>query len=244
MLISFRDFINESFSIDGDRLVIRYGEKSDTNKITFGKGKLKPYLKKLDGIDVQVQSLYTFKDQAGTVLMKMLKDKKIDSETYDLFLRRSAVFASRVIREQKIDVLVLIGSSSNLGRDFAHKILDVNAGIKLAPANFVKAKSAEEIKIDYDHPKISPSIIKSLESALRRAQREGVLKMKWILPANRKFLKNVFAYEGNANIFLDKNVLLVDDIVTSGSSILSPFKTAQEAGAKSVSCLTLFKSAT
>lgn len=243
-MLSFRSYIAESFSIDGDELVIDYSKKSDTNKLTFGKGKLKPYVKKLEGIDVQVISLYTFNDQSGTVIMKKLKANDISNDTYYQFINRSAVYASRLIRDLKIDLLVLPESSSPLAANFARAIVAANPGIRMAPKNFIKARDVEQIKIDYENPKLTPAITKTLESSLRRAKREGVLKMKWILPVNRKFLTNVFSYDGNSYIFSDKNVLIVDDIVTSGSSILPLYKAVEEAGANSTTCLTLFKSST
>ena len=243
-MLSFKSYTAESFSIDGDELVIDYEKKSDTNNLRFGKGKLTPYVKKLEGVDVQVISLYTFNDTSGTVIMKKLKANDISNDTYYQFINRSAVFASHLIRELKIDILVLPESSSPLAANFARAIVKANPGIKMAPKNFIKARDAKDIKIDYDHPKLTPAIIKTLESSLRRAEREGVLKMKWILPVNRKFLSNVFSYDGNADIFEYRNVLIVDDIVTSGSSILPLYLTVEEAGASNTHCLTLFKSST
>jgi hypothetical protein len=243
-MISFKSYVAESFSIDGDELVIDYEKKSDTNNLRFGKGKLTPYVKKLEGVDVQVFSLYTFNDQSGTKIIKKLKANDISNDTYYQFLQRSAVFASRLIHDLKIDLIVLPESSSPLAANFARAIMGINPGIKMAPKNFIKARDVNDIKILYDHPKLTPAIIKTLESSLRRAEREGVLKMKWILPVNRKFLENVFSYDGNADIFEYRNVLIVDDVVTSGSSILPLYLAVEEAGASNTYCLTLFKATT
>lgn len=243
-MLSFKSFSAESFTLDGNILTINYGQASSTNKLTFGKGNLKPYVKKLDGIDVQVRCLYTFKDKAGTDLMKKLKSGDIDKNTYDQFLQRSSVFATRLLRDFKIDLIVLPESSSPLAADFVERLLASNPGIRLAPQNYIKARDINQISLDLNNPKLTPLILKSLQSILRRAKREGVIKMKWVLPQHRKFLMNVFSYAGNSAIFCDKNILIVDDIITSGSSILPIYKSVEEAGAAAVSCLTIFKSST
>lgn len=235
----------ESFYLGTDDLVhISYadnGEKDIPINLKFGKKDLVPYKKKIAGVDLYVSSLYTALGDGSTDLLKMLKAKKISPTEYSMFLKRSAVYTSYILKDLGIDIIVTPKSSSTLTNDFVRELQARNTGIKFIYDSFQKAKDPSEIKVDYGAEGLKDKTIKTLESSIRRGVREGYFQMKWILPQNRKFLLNLFSYNGNAQIFEGKKVLIVDDVVSSGSSLVSIYRTAQEAGAESVNCLALFK---
>ena len=243
MMKSFRQF-SESMELDssGDNIIISYESKpGDLINLRFGKSEFKPYTKRVEGMPLTALSLYTSKGADATNILKKLKAMKVDKNAYSQFLTRSAVYATRVIRDLKIDVIVTPRSSSSLTHDFAEKLSERNPGITFMLDSFVKADDPSKITISDEFKKLSDSTFKKLEGSIRRGVKLGYFQMKWILPPYRKFLRNVFSYVGNAKKFEGKNVLIVDDVISSGSSVGAIFQTLQEAGADSVICLTLFK---
>ncbi len=239
---SFLQF-TESMTLDSNnQVVIDYETKTgDLINLRFGKCELKPYTKNIEGVELDAFSLYTSKGSDATIILKQLKVMHINEIVYNQFLNRSAVYAARIIRDLKIDIIVTPKSSSSLTKDFAQKIKERNPGIEYLLDSFVKSEDPSKITLDLESKKLSDNTIKKLESSIRRGVKLGYFQMKWILPPYRKFLKNVFSYTGNAKKFEDKTVLIIDDVIASGSSLVSIFQTLQEAGAESVKCLTIFK---
>lgn len=240
---SFITFVDESMELDSNNdVIIDYESKPGDNiNLRFGKSSFKPYVKRVTGVELDALSLYTSKGPDATVILKQLKAMKIDKAVYSQFLNRSAVYASKLIRDLKIDIIVTPKSSSSLTHDFASKLEQRNPGIEFLLDSFAKSDDPSKITIDVDNDKLSDKVKDTLESSIRRGVKLGYFQMKWILPQNRKFLKNLFSYAGNAKKFEGKNVLIIDDVVSSGSSLAAIFQTLQEAGASSVICLTLFK---
>jgi len=239
---SFLQF-TESMTLDSDnQVIIDYKSKvGDLINLRFGKSELKPYIKNIEGVALDAFSLYTSKGADATHILKQLKAMQIDKVAYNQFLNRSAIYATEIIRDLKIDIIVTPKSSSSLTHDFAQKIKERNPGIEFLLDSFVKAEDPSKITIDLESKKLSDSTIKKLESSIRRGVKLGYFQMKWVLPPYRKFLKNIFSYTGNAKKFEDKKVLIIDDVIASGSSLASIFQTLQEAGAESVKGLTIFK---
>jgi len=225
-----------------NQVIIDYESKAgDLINLRFGKSELKPHTKNIEGITLDVFNLYTSKGADATIILKRLKAMHIDVSAYNQFLNRSAVYATKIIRDLNVDIIVTPKSSSSLTKDFAQKIKERNPGIEFLLDSFVKAEDPSKITLDLESKKLSDSTIKKLESSIRRGVKLGYFQMKWVLPPYRKFLKNVFSYTGNAKKFEGKKVLIIDDVIASGSSLVSIFQTLQEAGAESVKCLTIFK---
>ena len=237
-----RDILAESISLSAidDTVVIDYSDKKGDVKTTLGKRKLIPYTKKIEGTDLSVISMYNTYGNNATDIIKALKAKKLSTEDYHQFLSRSAVYASKLLKDNEIDIIVMPKSSSTLTKDFASELGKRFPHIKIMVDSFVKSE-IDKIVLNTEDPRLEPSILKSLTGILKRAKKDGYFEFKKVLPQHRKFFRNVFSYDGNSAIFEDKNVLIVDDIIASGSSIYDIYKTLQEAAVNEVLCLTLFK---
>lgn len=205
----------------------------------FGKYKAKtPYKSTKNGI--VTHSLYAAK---GTALLKDIKNADFKTEETKKFLIRSAIYANRVIKNFDIDIIVMPKSSSPLVKNFI-KELQKRIFIPVYYDSFKKTSNFSNIKIDRDNPKISDKIIKKLEPILRRAIKEGKLSLTKILPQNRKFLLNLFDVVDKKMLkkIEGKNVLIADDILTSGTTISNIANILTLHGAQKITGLTIFKS--
>lgn len=237
-ILTFEEF-TEAFDVIDGKLELN-AETGIPSK--FGKGKkLTPFKKTLEDTRITVYSLYQAKDETET--LKAIKSADMQSDEMRKFLSRSAIYASRVIRPEKIDVVVTPQSSSILNSEIAQEIR------KRIRADFFidsfKKVNTSKIEVNKDHPKITPDIIKSMEKTLERTKRNGFFTVKAFAVLHRKFLKNFFELTDDRLMKKvdGKTVLIMDDIVTSGATLEEIVKTLYAHGAEKVVGLTIFKSA-
>jgi hypothetical protein len=241
----FKDYLDLSESIyaEGDKLVIDYFQNDTGIKTAFGKNKkLDPYEKKIG--DTISYSLYNVGSAPAALLKMIKKDDFIFSDAGKHFIKRSAIYASKVLRPKKIDVVVSPLSSSKLTEQFLIELGSRN-NYDIYPNMFVKQPDISKIRIDKDHPSISPKIITKLEKTLERAQRKGKLSLQTdIFVRDRKFILNMFdVLDKKLLEKVDgKNVLIADDILTSGTTMINIIDVLKAHGAKDVIGLTIFKS--
>lgn len=234
--------MNEDICFKSGIVTVAHSDSSCNDVSTsFGKGKKHtPYRKKVEGSSVLTYSLYAAKTSSGKDGIKAIKRGLLPSDEYDKLIKRSAVYAVRLIKDKKIDVLVVPKSSSPLVMDLAKGIAARAQGITIVLDIFDKVDPSR-IVINTEHPKITPDIEKSLAASLRKASQVGYFEMKKIHNPWRKFLTNTLAFKGKDDEFEGKNVLLLDDMVTSGSTLKEMKVAADNAGAKSVAILAMFK---
>jgi pyrimidine operon attenuation protein/uracil phosphoribosyltransferase len=228
--MSFKDFIHDQ-NIASDFLT------------TFGKGKnLKPFKKEIEE-DLISYSLYSAKGNEANQVMVALKTANFKTGEGDAFLTRSAIYAARILRDLSVDIIVSPMSSSDLTKEFVKRIKD-RTHLDVYVDSFKKQPDISKVEIDRNHPKITDAIIKSMETTIERAIRRNHLSVKMFSPMHRKFIKNMFEITDAALLakFEDKKVVVIDDIMTTGTSAKNIADVLLTNGAAEVSVLTIFKS--
>lgn len=210
---------------------------------SFGKGKdFKPFKKEVIPGLISY-SLYNAKGQEANKIMVAAKTADFKSGEIDEFLNRSAIYATRILRSLDVDIIVTPISSSDLTKEFVKRIKE-RSNYDVFIDSFRKQPDISKVEIDYDNPKITPLIIKSMEDTLDRAKRRNNLSVKMFSPMHRKFIKNMFEITDPKLLakFEDKNVIIIDDIMTSGTSAKNIYDVLITNNAKTVNILTIFKS--
>jgi len=240
-MITFLDYIHEGITLSKNDLNFLYSNNKDSKVSTsFGKDKkLSPFKKKLND-DLFSYSLYISKD--ATDVLNAVKKTDLSSDNVVSFIKRSAIYASRILRKHKPDIIVTPKSSSDLAKIFAESIEKRN-NYDLFVDSFEKNPDISRIGIDKDNPKISSEIIKRMSTALRTAKKKGFLSIKAFLPHHRKFLTNLFELVDPkiSSKVEGKTVVIVDDIMTSGTTANQIANILKNNGAERVLVLTLFK---
>lgn len=211
--------------------------------INFGKGKdLKPFKKDIFK-DFTSYSLYNAKGKEANAVMISLKAADFESYEVKQFIVRSSIYAARIIRTMNIDVIVSPLSSSDLTKHFVNAINE-RLNIDVFVNSFKKQSDISKIKIDITHPNITDVIIKSMESIIERGIRRNHLSVKMFLPQHRKFIKNMFEITDAKilNKVKDKNILIIDDIMTTGTSAANIYDILKTNDANNINVLTIFKS--
>jgi pyrimidine operon attenuation protein/uracil phosphoribosyltransferase len=249
MIKSFKEYVeslDESFDIIDGKLVFN-AQSTDDSGISskFGKGKAyTPFVKKVEGVpDLFSYSLYQAKSANATDVLKAIKAADMNDQLVRAFITRSAIYAARVLRSLKADIIVTPHSSSPLVNTFV-KELAKRTSSEIYIDSFAKRPDLTKVEIDTTHPNITPAIAKSMQSTLNRAVKQGYLSVKMFAVMHRKFLKNMFEVTDPKIIdkVKDKNVLIIDDVMTSGTTTKNIYDILKTNEADNVSALTLFKS--
>lgn len=241
----YSDYLKEDIDIVNGKLEVNTAMGDDSGiSSSFGKSKkLSPYRKKISGVDDLVSySLYQAKTDNSTDVLKALKKADFRDEDVAQFINRSAVYAYRLLRKQKVDVIVSPKSSSDLTKEFVNQIKRRGNYDVIVDA-FTKKKDISKVEIDRDHPKITDKIIKSMERILKRAEEQGHLSVKMFSVQHRKFIKNLFdvADKRIYNKVAGKNVVVIDDVMTSGTTTKNIYDILRNNQAEEIVALTMFK---
>lgn len=250
----------ESIGIVDGQLVFDYTKlAADTTEISskFGKKdkgeKFVPYQTTTETIiKHKVFSVYSAQGENKTELLKAIKrhktsNVKLDNEDYAQFINRTSMYIDyKFLRKYKIETIIAPHSSSMLIEDILHNVAKRNSKIQFITKSFEKSPP-KEIIIDRENPKISPDIIKYLESRIKKAEAAGYFEMKEIKRTQlRKFISNFMKLTPDISLRnnLDgKNVILFDDIVVSGNTTAEMIRNLEMYSPESVMALTLFKTA-
>ena len=249
-MISFKDYLFEEIHVKDNKLSFSYNkEKSTKTSIGtgFGKGKFKPYKKSGSVLnDKLVYSVYS--GGGATDILKALKNKNdifYDQEDYDYFINRTSIFIGKILRENKIQVVISPMSSSNLVQDVMTKVQEKNPNLTYFTSVFKKVKP-QDIQNIYlaDDPRVTPKIQKSFEYIKNAAIKNEYLAMIKVDPKFRQFVRGFFE-EIDPRVIKEctnKNVVLFDDVISSGTTIAEMLRMLGAAGAKEVTGITIFKS--
>lgn len=210
----------------------------------FGKFKdMKPYIKKVDS-DVNAYSLYSqdsgITNAERTAILHQLKSQT-NSIEYNKFLNNSQIYAQRILKPLKVDVIVTPISSSSLNKDFCdHLSKRLNCDFYVES---FKKSPINKIEIDFENPKITTRIKEYLTKILQKAEETGRFQLSKVPVKDRVFLKNIFEVSDDKLLtkFQNKNVLIVDDFVSSGATTKNIQDVLFLHGQNSVNQLTLIK---
>lgn len=141
-------------------------------------------------------------------------------------------------------MITSIESSSPLSHDFIGHLMQYmpnNSGFSYLKAAVKKNNDISSIKLE-DTDKISGEFKQRLNKIIQNAKEGNVFEIKKVPVQYRKFIKNWLALESkfSPKVF-NKNILLVDDYLTSGTSMYAAYEILKSNGAKNVYALSLVK---
>jgi phosphoribosylpyrophosphate synthetase len=219
--------------------------------------------------NIPIFSNYLYKSSPTcTGILKSLKDEgpyNIDEKTVAKFLRDTAQRSAVLIKTRKIDTLIFPKSSSGFLLAFVEYIKYElgNYPINVIADSIIK-KQIDDIAfqsgdidglINFEHPSfhtLQVSTIKALKKQIVRnvkmnseAGNGKVVSIKDLHKMHTKFVFNFLELvEGLSEDLHNKNVLIVDDILSSGSTFAEMVRNVKNEKIKSVMGLTIFKSTT
>lgn len=248
----FKEYLSlsEGIEVKDNSLVFNYNKnKSSKDSIgtSFGKSKFKPFKKSGYVLDnKEVFSAYS--GGGATEILKALKNKNditYNKENYNYFINRTAVYLTKIIKDNKIQVVISPKSSSNLIIDVMDKIQEKIPELTFFTSVFQKV-TTEDIKNIHleDDPRVTDKIRTNFDYIKRSAIKNEYFAMVKVDPKFRSFVRGFFQEipEKVIKEVKDKNVALFDDVISSGTTIAEMMRMLGGAGAKDVIGLTIFKS--
>lgn len=223
-------------------------------KTSFGKSKkLKPYHKSIDnGI---VYSVYgeikninkKLKDEVLRTIKGQSKIYELDYDSYKKFLSRTAVYMASLIKKNESDIILVMDSSSPLVKDLQTEInkrLPKYYEIHTYHKKIFKNPDFSEISIDPGNANLNDANLKTMKSTFNKLEKSGEFKISKFYGGRRKFIKNWLKLNNNIlHKIIDSNVVIIDDFLTSGSTMTEATRLLTQAGAESVMGLTIAKEA-
>lgn len=246
----FDSFINEGFVIK-DNTVYFDPNVDGYIKTTFGKDKkLTPYKMKIPfGNLYAVYLRSSGSSEDYNEVIKTIKGQNskytMDSESYNKFLKRTALYMSRIILENEIDTIILMDSTSKILVEFSihlNKYLPKYYEMLTYDKGIFKNPNLEEIIINTEKYNLKSETIDSLQKTINRQLKSNYFSIKKFPPQFRKVISNWLKIEDKLlSKIVEKRICIIDDIVTTGSTIKEASKMLEEAGAEDLLCLALIK---
>lgn len=194
------------------------------------------YLSK--GKNVMNVVTYSVGNYSDVDALKLIKSQFYDTSENAKFIKQEAVpKLTDVVRD--IDVIVYPQSSSKLLKYFGEQI-GKKCNAKLIPDSFIKSLPSE-ITIDTGGIEIDLNTFKGLYKIIENAEKNGYFELKKVPIQFRRFFTGYIKLSKTDYSFVDKNVLVVDDVLSSGATISEIYKILHANGAKSITGITILK---
>jgi len=238
--MTYKRIFDEGIFAKDDELIFDYSSEEGVRvKLGTKKVKYKSYTTKIDGN--LVFSLYGITGENKNILraLKGESSVKVNKKDLDYFLQRSALYAFHIISKE-IDIILYSENSYYL---FDRFIKDLSSKF-----------SSKSLKIFQSIYKLSPSVIsikpdapakylKDLEDLLKHLRKKEKIKLRNDIPLKfREYFTNFISIRDEVQSKIEnKNILVVDDILTSGSTFSELFTILKLRKANVMYGLTLFK---
>lgn len=234
------EYSGNSVSVDGRTADIKFGKKTKGNSFS-------PY------VTNGVMSSYQIKPSEGmekvdyVTLLNHIKSGE-DPETTEKLITKASVHLLSIIKDKSVDIILPMPSSKPLTKNVSELISHRLHGYHSIRFDMSKLESVE---FDDDGiaraTNVSASGSKAVVNSVNKSLKEtGKISMTNIKAQFRSLLpyiiKNMFTME-NDNGIEGKHVLIIDDILTSGTSLLFAEKLMYSLGASKVTKYTVFKNA-
>lgn len=215
-----------------------------------------PYQTRLRGSDPIYSVLNYISNDETTKLLTSLKGKGpyvVNEKQLDTLLNQIVGACKKIINDVDPEVIIFPKSSSELLKKFVDKLTAAYPSIKVVDEGFVKkvlAAGDEEALINKQHPDWEkfasehPDAADELKKSLKRHIKDGNLEVKKLYKPYAKFIKNFIQMKDASNTLdqvIGKRVLVVDDVLSSGSTMLEMFRQLKEFEPEVISGLTIFK---
>jgi hypothetical protein len=172
--------------------------------------------------------------------IKYADESFIKSNDMEVFLSKGINNFNQMESLNKFDIIVFPKSSSHILNIIKQK-LSAKSGMNtlLASDLFVK-NTIDNIQYNYDKlDKLSPENREKILKLLNKVFSKESFKLRSIPPQYRKFISNFLSFNSDTeqrifNSISEGNVLLVDDILTEGTTFINMSKLLQNLGANSI----------
>jgi hypothetical protein len=167
--------------------------------------------------------------------LKGIKGYKIKPSDLEILYGLADEILSRLVDDLEVDAVLDVPSSKPLCRLFASRVSGV-LGVPLIESSFLRKRTVGEVLnfVDAKFPEITKGsdrkAFKSVLGVLRNSDRENIFQMKDVSRSVRKFFRPFVAIPTTPNL-AGRRILLVDDLVSSGTSIMSVAECLRELGA-------------
>lgn len=215
-----------------------------------------PYKSTIKGSEPIYSVLNYISSDESTKLLTSLKGKgpyTVNEKQIDHLLIGIVGACKQIMTHLDPEVILYPKSSSPLVKQFVDKLHKAYPKIKIADEAFVKKvlqAGDEEALINTQHPdwkKFSdehPDAADELKKSLKRHIKDGNLELKKLYKPYVKFIKNFVEMKDASNTLdhvIEKRILVVDDVLSSGSTMLEMFRQLREFEPETISGLTIFK---
>lgn len=206
--------------------------------LRYGKGKNNALLKMKLG-DFDAHSLFSMKE-FSTAELKELKSGK--SEEYAKFIKSAAIYCSIYIRKKGITLITTPEStSSNILNDFIRELKAITGdSVDFVPNKFLKVVPSKILLRREDIPE---KIKDRVEREYARVIKMDKFELKKIDKISLSYFYNMFEFDGKftRHTKSDSKILVLDDILSSGTTLKSIMELLSELGYSSVEALTIMK---
>lgn len=256
MSFTFKLFCESIYSDGGELRLTHQNERSSSDDETIstfiGKRLYKTHLRPSG---IEVLSFFTYHSSDESVaLLKSLKGNgpyQVSADQVDKFLNKTAFAAFRLMHHLEPDVIIHPKSSSQLLTIFTDHLQKIFPRAELVHDAFIKHTPADvDELLNTDHPDWDkfetkhPDQAEKLRSYLEKNLDAGVIELKKLYKPYVKFIRNFIKLRSAYDLIdkvTDNNVLLVDDVLSSGTTFQEMYRQLSELEPKSIKGLTLFK---
>jgi hypothetical protein len=234
-----------SFNQETDSFDFNWKNDSPSDLIGLKLQKYNEYISSKQGFNLYYA--YKFNKNVDKSLKSLLRDsikyvdeKFIKSNDMELFLSKGINSFNQIEPLNKFDIIVFPKSSSNILNNLKQK-LSSKAGMNTILASDLFVKNTIE-NIQYNQEKLnklSPENKEKVLKLLNKVLSKESFRLKSIPPQYRKFISNFLSFNSDTerrvfNSISEGNVLLVDDILTEGTTFINMAKLLQNLGADSI----------
>lgn len=235
---------------------VHFDPKAEPKNIStkFGKGKqMKPYASSSGTDGVKILSVYArVKGEENPDLNKILTSLKgkgpyeLDGGSIEQFMDRTAIYIASLVKGQNFDLALTIESKSDLSKTLVGK-LKSKLSFDLKDISNAVQKNSEisdiELKDESGKLKVDGKLEKYFNDIKAQAERNKYFKISDIgLSWLRQYVTNWLKIpDATKAAIADKDVLIIDDYMTSGVTMKAAIKLVKLADAKSITAITLLK---
>lgn len=257
--MKLKELFERIYAKDGDLIVTKQAsaEASTQDAISTFIRRL-PYETKFKVADATIYSLFNYlPGPVTTELLSSIKGKgplDLKPKALQLFFDQVETAVAPLLKKLQPDVVIFPRSSSPLTADFAKILKAKSPKSEIVGDAFIKKLlKADDIEplINTKHPDWTkfaadhPGEVKKLKQSLaKHIETNGTLELKKLYKPYLKFITNFVEMEDASRLLdmvIGKKVLVVDDVLSSGATMLEMLRQLEEFEPSELSGLTIFK---
>jgi len=215
-----------------------------------------PYKSSIKGSEPIYSILNYVSSPESTKLLTSLKGKGpyiVNDKQINDLLNGVVGACKQIMHTLDPDVILYPKSSSPLTKHFVDLLHKAYPKITVSDEAFVKKilkAGDEDALLNTQHPDWkkfadeNPDAVDDLKKTLKRHIKDGNLELKKLYKPYVKFIKNFIEMKDASNTLdqvIEKRILVVDDVFSTGSTMLEMFRQLREFEPEAISGLTIFK---